>query len=161
MPMLWVDTKPNFTISNNSSQLEDLLVNLAERSRAERMTLTRTIIGLDIAYLTHDAGEGSQQVFIGIGTVGADAYAIGSSATPDPSNMADYPSRGWVWRAAYRVYGFAADQPAVFNQRIDMDIRSQRKLENGVMMIRAGNTPFEGVTSVITVSGIVRQLWRV
>jgi len=154
---LWVDTLPNMTIAAGTQINIDLLDTLAQ-SRVDRMTLLRTVIGLDIARLTHDSGEGSQQVFIGIGQV-ADTIPLGGADMPDPFVMTEFPSRGWLWRAAYRVYGFAADQPAVFNARIDLDLRAKRKLENGRMVMMARNTPFEGVDTVVTVSGVVRQLW--
>ena len=161
MPSLWVDTLPNMTIASGARSHVDLLSQgFAFRpGRADRMTLTRTIIGLDLAWLTHDSGEGSQQIFVGVGIISDQAFSAGDAGVPDPFVMADFPARGWIWRAAYRVYGFAADQPAVFNRRIDLDIHGQRKLENGTVFVTATNTPFEGVASVVTVSGIVRQLW--
>ena len=160
MTMLWIDTLPNMTIATGSLISKSLLEDV-DITRFQRMTLTRTIIGLDIARLTHDSGEGSDQVFLGIGVVSQVAFdSSGTSPLPDPFNMGQFPTRGWVWRAGYRVYGFAADQPAVFNTRVDLDIRAQRKLENGVCALSVRNTAFEGSSSVITVSGIIRQLWR-
>ncbi len=161
MRSLWVDTLPNLTVATAMQTNVNLLDSLAETpGRVDRMTLTRTIIGIDVAYLVHDAGEGSQQVFLGIQVIPGN-ITIGSGSIPDPFDMTEFPTRGWVWRAAYRVYGFAADQPAVFNARIDLDIRTQRKLENGQILLSAHNTPFEGVATTITVSGIIRQLWLV
>jgi len=49
----------------------------------------------------------------------------------------------------------------VFNARVDLDIRAQRKLENGECYLTVRNTAFEGTSSVVTISGIVRQLWLV
>ena len=165
MATLWADSLPNFTVASGARDHKDLRVQSFGASdlpgRADRMTLTRTIIGIDVAMLVHDSGEGSQQVFLGLGICSAQAFSAGDSGIPDPFVMVDFPPRGWIWRASYRVYGFAADQPAVFNARIDLDIRGQRKLENGVAFMTVTNTPFEGVATVITVSGIVRQLWLV
>ena len=159
MTMLWIDTLPNMTVPTAATSTRSLVQDV-DITRFQRMTLTRTVIGLDVARITHDSGEGSDQVFLGIGVVSEDAFATLGGAIPDPFDMNAFPIKGWVWRAAYRTYGFAADQPAVFNQRIDLDIRAQRKLENGVAVIIATNTAFEGSSSVITVSGIVRQLWK-
>ncbi len=159
MSMLWIDTLPNATVAIETKIAVSLLQD-TDINRFQRMTLTRTIIGIDVARLTHDSGEGSEQVFLGIGIVSQDAFATGGAATPDPFSMQDFPIRGWVWRAAYRVYGFAADQPAVYNARVDLDIRGQRKLENGVMVLMITNKNFEGSNSVITVNGIIRQLWK-
>ena len=163
MPTLWVDSLPNLTIASGARDHVDLLSQgfSFRPGRSERMTLTRTIIGIDVAMLVHDSGEGSQQVFLGLGICSDQAFSAGDAGVPDPFVMADFPARGWIWRAAYRVYGFAADQPAVFNARVDMDMRSQRKLENGTIFLTCTNTPFEGVATVITVSGMIRQLWLV
>ena len=129
------------------------------QTRRDRMTLLRTIIGLDVARLTHDSGEGSEQVFFGIAIATQEAFDAGAASLPSPFVMTEFPRLPWVWRAAYRTYGFAADQPAVFNQRIDLDIRAKRKLENGQAYLNVVNTTFEGSSSVVTVSGIIRQLW--
>jgi len=162
MKTFWADHLPNMTIATGTLVRTNVLDDMSTQpDRFNRMTLTRTVIGIDVARLTHDSGEGSDQVFLGLGVIGLDAFNISGAAIPDPFIMSDYPIRGWIWRAAYRVYGFAADQPAVFNRRIDLDIRAQRKLENGVMFLAVKNTAFEGTSSVITVSGIIRTLWRI
>ena len=90
-----------------------------------------TLIGMDVAYAVHDSGEGSQHLDIGIGVASQDALAAGAGSLPDPNAADDHPIRGWVFRARGRVFGFAADQPMVYSWRIDRDIRSRRKLDNG------------------------------
>ena len=132
----------------------------SDMGRLAQMTLTRTIIGLDVAYTVHDSGEGSQLVALGAAIQADDAFGT-SASTPDPGDATSFPARPWVWRAAYRIYGFAADQPTVFNRRIDLDIRAQRKLENGVSFMRINNSAQEGVASTVRVVGLVRQLWLV
>jgi len=128
-------------------------------TRFDRMTLLRTIIGLDIAYSVHDAGEGSQRVSIGIGM--ADRVAFDTPALPNPGNASNFPPRGWVWRSVYRIFGFAADQPAVFTRRIDVDLGSRRKLDNGVSYAIFENIAIEGVAASMNITGIIRQLWLV
>ena len=161
MATMWLDSLPNMTVASGTEVVASLMLGISERDlRFSRMTLLRTIIGLDVARLTHDSGEGSDQVFLGIALASQAAFTAGAASLPDPFAMIEHPSRPWVWRAAYRVYGFAADQPAVFNRRIDLDIRAQRKLENGEAYIHCHNTAFEGTSTVITVSGIIRQLWK-
>ncbi len=161
MPTFWADHLPNLTIASGALARTGLFDDMASPpDRTLRMTWIRSIIGLDIARITHDSGEGSDQVFLGMGIVGIDAFIAAGAALPDPFVMSDYPTRGWVWRAAYRTYGFAADQPAVFNRRVDLDIRAQRKRDNGVPCLMVKNTAFEGTSSVITVSGIIRTLWK-
>ena len=158
---MWIDTLPNMTVASGGVSTVSLMTGFSEsQTRLQRMTLVRTIIGLDIARLTHDSGEGSEQVFLGIGVATQEAF-VAAGGLPLANDMTAYPRMPWVWRAAYRVYGFAADQPAVFNRRVDLDIRAQRKLENGECYLTVTNTIFEGSNSVVTISGIIRQLWMI
>jgi len=121
------------------------------------MTLLRTIIGLDVAYAVHDAGEGSQRMSLGIAM--ADRTAFDAPSLPNPGNAGNFPPRGWVWRSQYRIFGFAADQPAVFTRRIDLDLGSRRKLDNGVSYFIQENIAIEGVASSVLMTGMIRQLW--
>ena len=162
MPTFWSDLVLADPVATNTKLRLDVLERMTTiPSRFDRMTLTRVIIGLDVGVFTHDSGEGSETVFMGLGVLGRDAFALSGAAIPDPSVSGDYPGRGWVWRAGYRVYGFAADQPAVFNQRVDLDLRAQRKLENGVLTFVVKNTPGEGVATTILVNGVIRCLWLI
>ena len=157
---VWADTIVDLTIGNASQDSVDLSSTfLTNEMRLAQMTFVRTIIGIDVAYSVHDAGEGSQQVSLGICVVSREAEAAG--VFPDPNNATDYPICPWVYRGRYRVYGFAADQPAVFNARIDLDIRAQRKMENGEVMFIANNQAEEGAASSILISGMIRTLFLV
>ena len=128
-------------------------------TRIQKMTLLRTIIGIDIARTVHDSGEGSHKVAVGIGVTSQEAFTLGS--IPEPGQDTDFPTRGWVWRAQYRVFGFAADQPAVFTQRVDLDIRAQRKLDNGESFLCASAALVDGAAATNTIVGCIRQLWLV
>ncbi len=97
---------------------------------------------------------------LGMGIQSEDSFGD-LTATPNPEDPNAYPALPWVWRAAYRIYGFAADQPTVFNRRVDLDIRAQRKLENGVSFMRINNLAQEGVAATVRVTGFVRQLWLI
>ncbi len=159
---LWADTVIDMTLATSTVDFIDLTSTFLENEmRLAQLTLLRTIIGIDIAYSVHDAGEGSQQVSCGIGVVNREALVAGVASLPQPQVAADFPTRPWVWRARYRIFGFAADQPAVFNQRVDLDLRSMRKLENGENVFIAANNPEEGVTTTILVSGMIRSLYAV
>jgi len=160
MPRLWEDTGVAMSLSVGSTASKLSLVSSIVDTRYNQMTLLRTIIGLDVARFTHDSGEGSEQVSLGIGIASPEAFNT-ALALSDPEVDADFPTRGWIWRGRYRIYGFAADQPAVFNARVDLDLRSMRKLENGIMYFAAQSSTVEGTSSLSRVSGLIRQLWLV
>ena len=160
MPRLWIDTSINLDAASGASVNISLMTGVSSvQTRFDQMTLLRTIVGIDIANAVHDSGEGSQKASVGIGLASQEAFAAGTLS--DPETNTDFPTRGWVWRAGYRIYGFAADQPAVFNRRIDLDLRSMRKLENGEMFFQMANQAVEGATAVVKALGFIRQLWRV
>ena len=158
MPRVWIDTRVNSDVAVGGQTFQSLMTGITE-TRFERMTLLRTIIGLDLARTVHDSGEGSEVLSVGIGIVSQEAFD--ASAIPEARLNTDYPTRGWVWRAQYRIWGFAADQPAVFTKRIDLDMRSQRKLDNGASMIVYDLEALEGANSTCRVMGLIRQLWLV
>ena len=160
MPRLWVDTVVNATVVVGTQYLQGLMTGVsAAETRLSQMTLLRTIIGIDIARTVHDSGEGSEAISIGIGIASQEAFAAGTVA--DPGVSTDFPLRGWVWRTRYRIWGFAADQPAIFTRRVDLDIRAQRKLENGEAYLAADLVAVEGANSGVNVTGTIRQLWLV
>ncbi len=160
MPRLWIDTNLNTDVALAGQANLSLMTSVsATQTRFDQMTLLRTIIGLDLGRTVHDSGEGSEVLSIGIGIASQEAFAAG--ALSDPEVSTDFPTRGWVWRARYRVFGFAADQPAVFTRRIDLDLRSQRKLENGEAFVIMSNVALEGANSTVKVLGLIRQLWLV
>ncbi len=159
---LWIDTGATQTVAAAGGRgTISLMTGFTEfDTRLAQMTLLRTIIGINIGWTVHDAGEGSQLVSVGIGIASQEAVEV-AGAISDPEIDADFPTRGWVWRARYRVFGFAADQPAIHTQRVDLDIRSQRKLENGESFMTVTNENIEGASSTITIHGLIRQLWNV
>ena len=157
---LWVDTLINHDVTNNSQLLLSLVTGFtSEELRLASMTLMRTIVGFDIGYTVHDSGEGSQSIDIGIGVTSQEAFA--ANTVPDPNVDSDFPTRGWIFRARGRIFGFAADQPMVYSWRVDRDLRSRRKLENGECYVAFNNFSVEGVASTVRVNGLIRQLWIV
>ena len=157
---VWLDTLIDQQVGTGGQDTQGLMGTHAPATlRLSGLTLLRTIIGIDVAHLIHDSGEGSQDVTMGIGVASQEAFV--ASAIPDPNQTDDYPPRGWIWRARYRTYGFAADQAAVFNQRIDKDIRSRRKLDNGECYFVTNNSADQGTTGTINVIGLIRQLWLI
>ncbi len=160
MPTIWIDTIIGLVAGSGAGVNTSLMTGVSStQTRFDRMTLLRTIVGVDVGYSVHDAGEGSQNIHLGIGVTSQEAFAAGALA--DPETATDFPARGWIWRWSGRVFGFAADQPAVFTRRIDIDLRSKRKLENGEVYAAFTNLPHEGSASSVDVTGLIRQLWLV
>ena len=160
---LWIDTILDLQVASGSVPIIASLMGDVDttESRLTGMTLLRTIIGLHIAHLVHDSGEGSQKVSIGIAVAPQVAFVAGQGSLPNPGLGDDHPTRGWIFRAQYVTYGFAADQAAVFDNRIDKDIRSRRKLENGECYFTVNNGLDQGSAGTIGVIGLIRQLWLV
>ena len=162
MPNIWIDTNIDNDVAIGTQFVLSLMTGIAAtQTRFERMTLRRTVIGMDVARTVHDSGEGSERIGIGIGITSQEAFTTSPPAVPDPLNPADFPVRGWIWRGVYRVFGFAADQPAIFTRRIDLDLRSQRKLENGEAFLVSDVLAVEGSNSTVRITGMIRQLWLV
>ena len=160
MPRLWIDTIVDLSTASGAQGLISLMTGVsATQTRFDRMILLRTILGFDVANLVVDSVEGSQVASLGIAIASQEAFAGGTVS--DPKTAADFPTRGWVWRARYRIWGFAADKAATFTRRVDLDLRSQRKLENGEAFLVVDNDPIEGTAATLLVTGIVRQLWLV
>ena len=158
MATLWVDTRVSDNVAISGQFITSLMTGVsATETRFTGMTLLRTIIGMSVGAFTHDSGEGSAGVDIGIGVTSQEAFA--ANQLPDPETETDFPTRGWIWRSAYRTFAFAADQPAVYEHRIDLDLRSRRKLENGECYLIASNLTIEGVGHVVRLTGYIRQLW--
>ena len=159
MPTLWIDKLQTFGVPAAGGQVIDQLT--AEMPittlRTARLTLLRTIVRLDLAASVRDSGEGDQAVRMGICIVPVEAVAN----PPDPKIATDHPTRGWIWRSAYRVYAVATDDQNVDVIRIDVDLRSKRKLENGLCVFVVDNDDNQGTATAIQVIGVIRQLWMV
>ena len=155
---LWIDTLVDTTVANAATNTISLSGEFTaqETIRLARLTLLRTLVRIDAAYAVHDAGEGSQRMAIGIGLAPVEAFS--GTTTSDPEDASEFPTRGWIWRGVYRLYGFAADQPAVSNRALDLDLRSRRKVENGILFLTINNVALEGVSAAIRVVGMIRQL---
>ena len=156
----WVDTVIDEGVAIAAQGLISLMTGIgAAQSRADQMTLLRTIIRLDIASTTHDSGEGSSAASIGIGIASQEAFAGG--AVPDPNTATDFPQRGWVFRGRWRVFSFQAGVADVHVRAVDKDIKARRKLENGEPYIVFDNVSVEGASQPVSFTGLVRQLWLV
>ncbi len=156
---LWIDTMIDSDVGNGATATVNLIGEFPafETLRLARLTLLRTIVRLDIAYVVHDSGEGSQRVSMGAGVASNESLSGGT--TSDPEDGSEHPTRGWIFRGVWRVFGFAADQPAISVREVDLDLRARRKLENGIAFLSINNTAQEGTAAAINVSGVLRMLY--
>ncbi len=158
--MLWIDSLHNLDTPTAGQTVTSLMFGVSNvQTRFDQMTLLRTIICHDYASAVLDSGEGSQILDIGIAVTSQEAFA--ASAVPDPNVDTDFPTRGWIYRCRHRLVAFAADAPAADVIRINKDIRSKRKLENGECYLVINNTALTGTTFTARLIGITRQLWLV
>jgi len=156
----WSDTLVSSDVMVSSQQHLGLIDQFTkDQLRMGQVTLLRTIIGIDCAALVHDSNEGSSTLSMGIGVASQEAFLAGT--LPDPNTASDFPTKGWIFRARGRVFGFAADAPAVYSWRIDRDIRARRILDNGEPYIIFTNDLNEGGTVALRITGLVRCLWLV
>ncbi len=156
---LWVDTLLSFntaTAGQTITPLGPAGLSTVER-RLERLTLIRTIVRIDLAAAVRDAGEGDNIVDYGIEVVSEESRAAGT--VPDPSTEVDFPTRGWVWRARYRVYQSSVDDQNVDIVRIDKDLHGKRLIENGRLIMVTDNTANQGTAVTTQTTGIVRCLF--
>jgi len=158
-PGFWIDTKVTGSVTIGTTRIESLMTNVSASQSRRGWTLVRTIIGIDVAYSVHDAGEGSIRADLGIAVASQAAFASGAGALSDPAIATEHPTRGWIYRAGYRVFGFAADQPAVYSVRIDKDIRAKRKLDNGECFLAVTAALLEGASTTLDLTGWIRQYW--
>ena len=157
---LWIDTLYNQSIASGGAFSQSLMTGHAvSETRLVGMTLLRTIIRVDFAPAVMDQGEGSTLIHMGIGVSSQEAVAAGT--LPDPSVAGDFPTRGWVFRGSWRVWGTAADRAVVVWREVDKDIKARRKLENGEAYVIVDNAAVEGATQAVRMSGLIRQLWLV
>ncbi len=162
MPTLWADQLLNEAVGAGGGRDASFLglstLSALDR-RIQRFTLIRTIIGINIEPTVPDSGEGDQLVSLGIGIMDNQQSVVADM--PDPAVEAEFPTKGWTWRAQYRVYAVAAGDQNRIHQRVDLDIRAQRKLENGRPALVLTNTDNQGVATAVSVTGIIRMLYLV
>ena len=157
-PGFWIDTVLDTPLVVNVQNNQSLMGAASLTDDRLRWTCVRTIIGLDVARAVHDSGEGSHIVYGGIAIVSQQAFAT-SGAISAVEQGDEFPTRGWLWKSAARVWGFAANDPTVYTWRIDKDIRAKRKLDNGEMIIAFKSIADEGAAATLQVNGLVRQYW--
>ena len=72
----WADTLLDLDVAISGEASQSLVAEFSnEEMRLAQLTLMRTIIGVDVAYVVHDSGEGSARIDLGIGIISQEAFA--------------------------------------------------------------------------------------
>ena len=141
--------------ASGGSDTEDLFPALS-RDERRGITVVRMLIDLAVTPETLSGVVASQISFMGIGVASFEAFGV--DAVPDPDVETDRPARGWLWRTSLVVL----DDPDTIVQpmRVQADVRSKRRVDDGVLFLRMINTDRTGITPFsIQVTGIVRVLY--
>ena len=150
----WMDT----LITQNMSSGTQLLVRLTEAATtAPGHTLTRLLFSMWFSVRTPHGVDGYQSMTMGIGIASEDAFV--APAVPDPDAAGDAPPRGWVMRERVVIQDIVAasrsDPGPLWVQR---DLRSQRRLDEGVLYAVFNNNALSGTAFNVEVHGLIRCL---
>ena len=154
--LVWHDNLVDQTVSNGGQVAVDMIPGLSEDDRVG-CTITRLIGVVFFHTQLTLTSETVQVIDLGIGVMSADAFAAG--AMPDPDQEGDQPSRGWLYRSREVVW-YEAGQNRMLPGVFRFDVRAQRKLDRGtlVMVVDSNNT--EGSVATVLMRGLTRTLCR-
>jgi len=151
----WETTLVNavFTSSVNTTPIS-LLGDLT-KNETQGMTLTRMILCLDILPSVVGGVDGVQMLDYAVGITSQDAFD--ANALPDPQVAGDETPRGWVYRCRRAIVD---DTTPGYPMPHDLrDIRSQRRIDSGVLYFKAFNSPVIGTVFTVRVVGTIRSLF--
>ena len=124
-----------------------------ESFRNKGMTLVRMIIGLDIVAVSPVSGDPDNMIFsMGIGMISSEISE--TSTEINVGIQGDDPASGWLFRRRFLVY-----KDLRVHTRMDLDIRSQRKLMYGVPRLFLSNNAGSGTAFVVQTTGLIRCLY--
>ena len=148
----WFDNFENLDISSGGQSLQ----RITPAGFQAGLTLTRTLVTLTVYPSVPGAATAEQVVHYGIGLASEDAF--GASVVPDPNVEFDAPPRGWVIRSSILVQ--QAITPITGSRLVDinLDVRAQRMIDNGVLYLVVNNDPVRGTPFNVRVIGWVRLL---
>lgn len=151
----WVDNaQEGLTIASGAQATQRLGSSDANFITERMATVIRTIWNLDINSTTVAGAFGTQVVSYGIGVESLEAFNAGTH--PDPESDSEFPTRGWIMRGQCTVFQNGVGTQIV--TRCGGDIRSARKIDNGVLFLIIDNSPQVGTAFSCTFSGLIRCL---
>ena len=153
----WATDNINASIVSSGTPLLSQLNAVLATSQEEQSTLVRTILCLTVLPVTPAVGLDSMLFSLGVGVAGRDAFAAGAASVPSPAVPSEEPIQGWLYQCMYWILERAgADHTPLL---IEKDIRTSRRIGNGVPFIRADNDPGAGTPFTVRIVGVVRSLY--
>ncbi len=149
----WIDALMDFNVGTGSQNSQTCFPGIGPDDLRDS-TILRVISSAFLTSGTVSGAHGVQSVEFGFGVISQEA--IGAVALPDPVTPGDFPVRGWLYRATEGVSQGAADSQIVFPIRVN--VKSQRKLDTGQLILIANSTAIIGTAFTVRVRGFVRTL---
>jgi len=153
----WVDTLLDFTIANAGQDIRSLLSTLIGND-TQGMTLVRTIMELNLGPINWTGAFGTQALDVAIGMADQESFLAGT--LPDPSVASESPVLGWVFRTRMGLLNPGSVSAGFERRWIQMDLRAQRRIDDGELYMIMDNFPGLGTAFSVQVTGIVRTLYK-
>ncbi len=155
--MQWATFNLNSDMASGSTTLQQLNSTLSAADQ-DNTTLIRTIICVRLLATTPGSNTNAQLVAFGVGVASTEGFGAGAGAVASPAVAGEEPQAGWVYQCQYWVIKAPAE-PSGFVE-INIDLRSQRKIGNGVPFIRVDNNVGSGTAFNMRAVGNVRTLYK-
>ena len=156
----WADLRLVAETLNLTGSLLDNLLEVAPT--VDTLTAVRIVGDLTVEFdPTSTHSDQLNVIDVGIGVASQEAFALGTTALPDPRTQADYPPRGWLYINTQPVMNsIDATNQAIATRpaRFQFDIRSMRKIDKGVLYLLIQSSAGKGSGVTTLVSGRVRTL---
>jgi len=150
----WVDTSVSISVANNGQGTIRLGTLFPEFVLSRGITIIRTVVDFGVFSETVAGAWGVSTIVWGIGVESLEAFDGGSH--PSPRVMIEQPTRGWLIRAQLAVSQNGVG--TVIAAREEVDLHSQRKLDNGIVFFSVTNDNVVGTAFTARIQGLVRML---
>ena len=152
----WLDTQFSNVVVASGAQLISTMMEGISVEDSRGMTVTRIIMDMHYNSATVGGAHGTEVVSVGIAVVSQEAFAAG--VVPDPLVAAEEPVRGWLYKAVFMVGQSVGGGLEIQNR--NFDIRAQRKMEGGELVLIHNTTAAGGTSFSMVLTGSVRTLMR-
>ena len=151
----WIDHHVAETIATAGQANTSLWGNVLQND-IRAGTITRVVGSLQMVSTSIAGAYGVQEIAIGFGVVGQQAFNEGSPSLPNPMVMSEFPVRGWIWRTSHMVMQNGVGINGLTS--VSFDLRAQRKIDDGEFAAIIVNGNVLGTAFTIRIHGNVRTL---